>query len=1287
MSIITADNIEIKEKHRSLIFEGVGAEQENLSLFIYDYANPKNKQGAYKIPLYQAKAQQPDSDVADIELVNTYPLIFDTIDKTDDQISPLPQGYVYIFVDGYLWRELKVIVDKFGQRFFSDVNLAYQKGFLVWKTKKNAEYANQGRRDATCEKLRTILVPNKLKGQQCKVEMAYSEQQWSWTQILKLGGMNPEDPRLNYGDPLSKEERLCPDKAIAAKARSKRMQVIDNLSDFENGFTRKGLIKTGATINKNISHFAAQKLAPVVLTNGLHVARNTINAILTCQLEIAATLHHIKGVTVDEQGTEIVVDAVKKAKFELAEQMINRFFQMNDAILDGDIKVQGSEGAEKAQQKQVEYAEKIKAWREDGLDLDNLRDYLHYDKLLALSTCIKDNQLVLAQLIEQDIDVVKFKHCIEDFTYHRNAHYAQGIDVLKDIAVAFKQHPANQYSTIILDKKDWDELETKFTTSSTLLKLLGEHPDEPFHPIAELFFAKEPTDQPKPGTLDLEVEDHQDPFNPKFSLERVLLVEQDESFDQQDQEAVMQIGRRLSQALMGLSTGLLDLSLIASANQGQAQTVAGFNQQIQQEKQQSLVAKQNLNSEISAHALREKELKAKLANAEQELAQKTKHLNATDAEYQRQHLLAKPEIEQLKKELGEIDSKLAKAQKSLRQLNNQLVQLEVEIAQKGSAHLSKNKGLISTMRVLNQLEDGQFTALEMTAQDYKNGKYAEGFIALDARARAEIAQELGKEIRDLVRAQNNSRTRLATSQGTVVDTVDDVMHMRSNINRLLAIAEQAQTVLAGEGASGLKLQVIALKDSEKATHLKKLSLQDEIKQLNQGLVNLSSDFDKNAIANQKLAELAKQTETLANQKFLSNTSINGLTRANIGILGAVGLFEVYNLTMAINTAVKQPNGKNIVYALAGVADFAAVIMTLTRESYVIKVGHPSPKQLANLVRRKPVTAEVKTWFSLTTWMYRANIAASLFSAFISLFEAYQAFRRGDNDAAFGLATAGIGFAVVAISDKLASNALKRGLNIGSRAGWIGLLIVLVGVVIYYCFKDEDIERWFKVCPWGTDAGDDDNSATWLTRPDYAFHDLAQKLFAPQVQSDNVLKITNSYSLTAHGQDMVHTYEDPTEAYFIVSCPTSTAPEHVAVEFAVKPKADLFDFNGNDEHYRNIILGKAVGQGQPWLQAFWDNITVTSLSGGQGLRLDLNQFNCAPLFKKFNTTALTFRLRLKTYPKGKGVPVSASFTDNEYKLPISERDDDGTFTDAIDWQSAEVNLSLRNRALKQQLGLI
>ncbi|WP_220496412.1 hypothetical protein, partial [Pseudoalteromonas sp. SG41-2] len=99
-----------------------------------------------------------------------------------------------------------------------------------------------------------------------------------------------------------------------------------------------------------------------------------------------------------------------------------------------------------------------------------------------------------------------------------------------------------------------------------------------------------------------------------------------------------------------------------------------------------------------------------------------------------------------------------------------------------------------------------------------------------------------------------------------------------------------------------------------------------------------------------------------------------------------------------------------------------------------------------------------------------------------------------------------------------------------------------------------------------------------------------------------------------------------------------------------------------------------------------NFLVTDLSSGQVIRLDVNQHNCAAIFKALNTTRVTFRLRVKTYPKGNGASVSDAFEDNKFILPVSKRDEYGELEKPNKWLTTEVNLSLWNYALKEELGL-
>ena len=96
--------------------------------------------------------------------------------------------------------------------------------------------------------------------------------------------------------------------------------------------------------------------------------------------------------------------------------------------------------------------------------------------------------------------------------------------------------------------------------------------------------------------------------------------------------------------------------------------------------------------------------------------------------------------------------------------------------------------------------------------------------------------------------------------------------------------------------------------------------------------------------------------------------------------------------------------------------------------------------------------------------------------------------------------------------------------------------------------------------------------------------------------------------------------------------------------------------------------------------------MTDLSSGQGVWLDVSQYNCAAIFKALNTTRITFRLRVKTYPKGKGASVSTAVEDNKFILPVSKRDEYGELEEPNKWLTTEVNLSLLNYARKEELGL-
>ena len=122
-------------------------------------------------------------------------------------------GYLYIFVDGYLWRELACL----GDNKYSDVDLQLEHSQDVRKF-----------RSRPTEK---ILIPTRTRGlyhsqaglQNCRVEIAFSRVQWSWQYICDLGGMFETDQRFTNTPLMAK----CMDAIRAARLRGERCQLFD----------------------------------------------------------------------------------------------------------------------------------------------------------------------------------------------------------------------------------------------------------------------------------------------------------------------------------------------------------------------------------------------------------------------------------------------------------------------------------------------------------------------------------------------------------------------------------------------------------------------------------------------------------------------------------------------------------------------------------------------------------------------------------------------------------------------------------------------------------------------------------------------------------------------------------------------------------------------------------------------------------------------------------------------------------------------------------------------------
>ncbi|HHO68605.1 MAG TPA: DUF4150 domain-containing protein, partial [Gammaproteobacteria bacterium] len=140
----------------------------------------------YHIPLGPLLSIQRDetAETHDLELMPTYPLRL--VRHDDDLSDTLRDGWLYLFIAGKLWREIRV-EERFNR--FIDVNLT--------------RYQGQDRRPANTQAQESVvLLPRHMAkysgagfSDQTPIQAAFSEVQWSWAYIERLGGMHRDDPR------------------------------------------------------------------------------------------------------------------------------------------------------------------------------------------------------------------------------------------------------------------------------------------------------------------------------------------------------------------------------------------------------------------------------------------------------------------------------------------------------------------------------------------------------------------------------------------------------------------------------------------------------------------------------------------------------------------------------------------------------------------------------------------------------------------------------------------------------------------------------------------------------------------------------------------------------------------------------------------------------------------------------------------------------------------------------------------------------------------------------------
>jgi len=256
---IALDSTALQEsRSRKLQFTEL-AEDTKKSAFLNFVDTVNGIDGKYKIPIGKITPDKKGTNAKDVNvLVPVIPMLYSTTDLDKNKGLTIRQGWLYIYVNGFLWRELEVLE----KGYMRDVNLTF--------------YQNWYDRKANCEKDTRIVLPHKVDGVEQTVEVCFSEVQWGWNYINKMGGMDPKDPRLNKLNPNNKTK--MPNGGDPAGNRVKRMTKVTNLGDYINGFESSptsaeiiSIAKTKKSMPRELH--APSKLGAIFLHDPIGVAK------------------------------------------------------------------------------------------------------------------------------------------------------------------------------------------------------------------------------------------------------------------------------------------------------------------------------------------------------------------------------------------------------------------------------------------------------------------------------------------------------------------------------------------------------------------------------------------------------------------------------------------------------------------------------------------------------------------------------------------------------------------------------------------------------------------------------------------------------------------------------------------------------------------------------------------------------------------------------------------------------------------------------------------------------
>ena len=178
-------------------------------------------------------------------------------------------GFLYLFVGGHLWREVGIETNEdTGSYQLKEINLEKDWGLSSRETV--IDLADD-----------SILVPQLINNELVTdVQIAHSMVQWSWQHIQSMGGLQPEDTRVQGRE----QQKFDPKKAAAL--RKDRLQVLNELLPWETDATPwyQRVVKNGDALSN---------LPQIPLLNPIAIALSHVTENLVALKELQETYNKL----------------------------------------------------------------------------------------------------------------------------------------------------------------------------------------------------------------------------------------------------------------------------------------------------------------------------------------------------------------------------------------------------------------------------------------------------------------------------------------------------------------------------------------------------------------------------------------------------------------------------------------------------------------------------------------------------------------------------------------------------------------------------------------------------------------------------------------------------------------------------------------------------------------------------------------------------------------------------------------------------------------------------------